>query len=46
MKAAFLVVSLLFVGASAGAVDLTKDNFDAEVVDSGKAAFVKFLAPW
>jgi protein disulfide-isomerase A6 len=33
-------------GASAGAVDLTPDNFDALVLKSGKAAFIKFLAPW
>ena len=24
----------------------TPDNFDKEVFESGKAAFVKFLAPW
>jgi hypothetical protein len=28
------------------ATQLTAKNFDAEVIDSGKAAFVKFLAPW
>ena len=33
-------------GASAGAVELTGSNFDAEVKNSGKNAFVKFLAPW
>jgi hypothetical protein len=32
--------------AHAGAVELTKDNYEAEVVNSGKNAFVKFLAPW
>jgi len=32
-------------GASASAVELTPDNFDAEF-GSGKAAFIKFLAPW
>jgi hypothetical protein len=36
----------LIAGAAAGAVDLTEANFDAEVNDSGKAAFIKFLAPW
>jgi len=29
-----------------GALELTPDNFDKEVFESGKAAFVKFLAPW
>jgi len=32
--------------ADAGAVELTKDNFDAEVANSGKSAFIKFQAPW
>ena len=36
-----------FAASAAGtAVDLTPDNFDKEVKDSGKAAFIKFLAPW
>jgi protein disulfide-isomerase A6 len=35
-----------FVGASSEAVNLTPANFDKEVVQSGKAAFIKFLAPW
>ena len=26
--------------------ELSKDTFDKEVFESGKAAFVKFLAPW
>ena len=48
MRVAFLAIALmgLVVGANAGAVDLTAKNFDAEVLESGKAAFVKFLAPW
>jgi protein disulfide-isomerase A6 len=29
-----------------GALELTPDNFDKEVTQSGKAAFIKFLAPW
>jgi len=47
-KAMFLMVALLglIVGAQAGAVDLNAKNFEAEVFESGKAAFVKFLAPW
>jgi len=41
--------SLLFASMAAvtmadGAVELTKDNFDAEL--EGKNAIVKFLAPW
>ena len=36
-----------FAASAAGtAVDLTPDNFDKEVLQSGKAAFIKFLAPW
>ena len=42
-------VALLVLGAAAsahaGALELTPDNFDAEVTKSGKNAFVKFLAP-
>jgi len=37
---------LLGVTGALAATDLNEDNFDAEVHDSGKAAFVKFLAPW
>jgi protein disulfide-isomerase A6 len=29
-----------------GALELSPSNFDKEVFDSGKAAFIKFLAPW
>ena len=32
--------------ANAGAMELTKSNFDDAVKKSGKNAFVKFLAPW
>ena len=38
-----LVLALL---ASAGAMELSADNFKTEVFESGKNAFVKFLAPW
>jgi len=31
---------------AAAALELTPDNFDKEVTQSGKAAFIKFLAPW
>ena len=43
-----IVASALFfaAGASAEAVEMSPDNFNAEVFDSGKNAFVKFLAPW
>ena len=44
MRGALLLSAL--VGASAGAVELKSSNFDAEVKNSGKNAFVKFLAPW
>lgn len=32
--------------ASAAAVELTKETFEAQVFNSGKNAFVKFFAPW
>ena len=38
-----LVLALL---ASANAMELSADNFKTEVFESGKNAFVKFLAPW
>lgn len=48
MKSALVfLATLLIAGAAAdGVVDLTAKNFDAEVLESGKQAFVKFLAPW
>jgi protein disulfide-isomerase A6 len=33
-------------GSANAALELTPDNFDKEVLQSGKAAFIKFLAPW
>ena len=44
MRATVLLSAL--AGASAGAVELKMGTFDAEVKNSGKNAFVKFLAPW
>ena len=35
-----------FAASAHGALELTPDNFDKEVLSSGKAAFIKFLAPW
>ena len=41
------VVLLGLVASVAGeAVELTDKNFDKLVFQSGKSAFVKFLAPW
>jgi hypothetical protein len=44
--AKLLLLGAFVASANAGAVELTKSNFDAEVKNSGKNAFVKFLAPW
>ena len=41
-----MALSILLVGAASGALELTPDNFDDVVFGSGKAAFIKFLAPW
>ena len=35
-----------FAATANAALELTPDNFDKEVLQSGKAAFIKFLAPW
>jgi len=41
------LVALLVASADAkGAFLATDKNFDSEVLNSGKNAFVKFLAPW
>jgi len=37
---------MMAVSASGAAVELTNDNFDDLVFNSGKNAFVKFQAPW
>jgi len=41
-----LLLSAFVAQASAEAVTLTPDNFASEFTDTGKAAFIKFLAPW
>jgi len=46
MRLAAVVIAGLVSGASAEAVELTAKNFDKLVFESGKSAFVKFLAPW
>ena len=43
---AFLALAALVAAANAEAVELTNDNFDELVLNSGKNAIVKFLAPW
>jgi len=42
----FTLFAALFAVANGEAVSLTKANFDTEVFDSGKNAFIKFQAPW
>ena len=37
---------LAILATSFATLELTPDNFDKEVFESGKAAFIKFLAPW
>jgi hypothetical protein len=41
-----LVLFCALAGVSAGVTELTEENWKTEVADSGKSAFVKFLAPW
>ena len=39
--------ALALLGSAAAApVELNEGNFNAQVFDSGKNAFVKFFAPW
>jgi len=42
MRGAALLLALL--AGPAGAMELTKDNWDSAV--AGKTVFLKFLAPW
>jgi len=46
MALKFILAAALVVSANAAAISLNPGNFDAEVFDSGKSSFVKFLAPW
>ena len=45
MKSVF-AASLMAASVLGGAVELTMDTFETEVIASGKAGFIKFLAPW
>jgi len=38
------IALLIALVASASAIELTEDNWDAET--AGKTVFIKFLAPW
>jgi len=40
------VLSALLPAIAGEAVELTPSNFDRLVLNSGKSAFIKFLAPW
>jgi hypothetical protein len=41
-----LALMCAVIGASASSVELDSSNWDTLVTQSGKSAFVKFLAPW
>jgi len=40
------VLALCLAGVAGSAVELTNSNFETLVKQSGKNAFIKFLAPW
>jgi len=44
--ARYMMLSLFLSSFALGTMELTMKNFDKEVHESGKGAFVKFLAPW
>jgi len=46
MKSVFIFCAALVAGTQAASVTLTKGNFDAEAMNSGKNSFIKFQAPW
>jgi len=41
-----LALIAALASTSHAALELTDETWDQEVVKSGKAAFIKFLAPW
>jgi len=41
-----LFVLATALGAANAATELTPENYDDLVLKSGKASFIKFLAPW
>jgi hypothetical protein len=45
-KLAVLGLAALLGTAAAGSVELNQENFETNVFNSGKHAFVKFQAPW
>ena len=46
MMRAVLFLALAASAFAGGAVELNGATFEAEAMESGKSAFVKFLAPW
>jgi hypothetical protein len=45
-KLVVILLAGILATASGAAVVLSKDDFDTQVYNSGKHAFVKFYAPW
>ena len=39
-------MALFLCAVATASLELSSANFDKEVFESGKSAFVKFLAPW
>ena len=46
MRLALFLGMLALASAGKGVLKASDRTFDSEVLDSGKNAFVKFLAPW
>jgi hypothetical protein len=40
------LLTFALLGSAMAALELTPDTFEDAVINSGKNAFVKFLAPW